>query len=182
MHFYSLWFSGDFVGRHRWVEYAEKGRYNASQVPAEWHGWLHYITDNTGDEASRFPYFVWYLVSRKKICAQQTMHLFSFWCWNQRGMGLSTRKTFLERVKSWSIIPRDMPLIQGRETGPDTNHGNPPSLKPFLQPKSPVKLGKSSGYLSPRFMNKCLVPFWSFEILTHVSLEETVTHLTSLSD
>lgn len=37
-------------GRHRWVEYAEKGRYNASQVPAEWHGWLHFITDSTGDE------------------------------------------------------------------------------------------------------------------------------------
>lgn len=42
----------DFTGRHRWVEYAEKGRYNASQVPPEWHGWLHYITDRTGDEAS----------------------------------------------------------------------------------------------------------------------------------
>ncbi|RRT79703.1 hypothetical protein BHE74_00017884 [Ensete ventricosum] len=40
----------DFKGRHRWVEYAEKGRYNASQVPAEWHGWLHYVTDHTGDE------------------------------------------------------------------------------------------------------------------------------------
>ncbi|GMN44189.1 hypothetical protein TIFTF001_013389 [Ficus carica] len=39
-------------GRHRWVEYAEKSRYNASQVPPEWHGWLHYITDHTGDEAS----------------------------------------------------------------------------------------------------------------------------------
>ncbi|CAI8608314.1 unnamed protein product [Vicia faba] len=37
-------------GRHRWVEYAEKTRYNASQVPAEWHGWLHFITDHTGDE------------------------------------------------------------------------------------------------------------------------------------
>ncbi|CAN6569764.1 unnamed protein product [Malus baccata var. baccata] len=40
----------DFTGRHRWVEYAEKSRYNASQVPPEWHGWLHYITDHTGDE------------------------------------------------------------------------------------------------------------------------------------
>lgn len=39
-------------GRHRWVEYADKGRYNASQVPAEWHGWLHHITDSTGDKAS----------------------------------------------------------------------------------------------------------------------------------
>jgi len=38
------------AGRHRWVEYAEKGRYNASQVPPEWHGWLHHITDHTGDE------------------------------------------------------------------------------------------------------------------------------------
>lgn len=38
------------VGRHRWVEYASKDRYNASQVPPEWHGWLHYITDHTGDE------------------------------------------------------------------------------------------------------------------------------------
>ncbi|KAK8947836.1 putative NADH dehydrogenase [ubiquinone] 1 alpha subcomplex subunit 12 [Platanthera guangdongensis] len=37
-------------GRHRWVEYAENSRYNASQVPPEWHGWLHYITDHTGDE------------------------------------------------------------------------------------------------------------------------------------
>ncbi|KAF3683702.1 putative NADH dehydrogenase [ubiquinone] 1 alpha subcomplex subunit 12, partial [Capsicum annuum] len=37
-------------GRHRWVEYAQKDRYNASQVPPEWHGWLHYITDHTGDE------------------------------------------------------------------------------------------------------------------------------------
>ncbi|KAJ6744023.1 putative proteinDH DEHYDROGENASE [UBIQUINONE] 1 ALPHA SUBCOMPLEX SUBUNIT 12 [Salix purpurea] len=39
-----------FLGRHRWVEYAEKSRYNASQVPPEWHGWLHFITDHTGDE------------------------------------------------------------------------------------------------------------------------------------
>ncbi|KAL7611210.1 probable NADH dehydrogenase [ubiquinone] 1 alpha subcomplex subunit 12 [Lactuca sativa] len=37
-------------GRHRWVEYASKDRYNASQVPPEWHGWLHFITDHTGDE------------------------------------------------------------------------------------------------------------------------------------
>ncbi|WRX35209.1 NADH dehydrogenase [ubiquinone] 1 alpha subcomplex subunit 12 - like 2 [Theobroma cacao] len=39
-------------GRHRWVEYAKKDRYDASQVPPEWHGWLHCITDHTGDEAS----------------------------------------------------------------------------------------------------------------------------------
>lgn len=38
------------LGRHRWVEYASKDRYNASQIPPEWHGWLHFITDHTGDE------------------------------------------------------------------------------------------------------------------------------------
>ncbi|KAG5068815.1 hypothetical protein JHK85_001192 [Glycine max] len=39
-----------FAGRHRWVEYAEKTRYNASQVPTEWHGWVQFITDHTGYE------------------------------------------------------------------------------------------------------------------------------------
>ncbi|XVE59739.1 hypothetical protein DITRI_Ditri05aG0070400 [Diplodiscus trichospermus] len=38
------------AGRHRWVEYAKKDRYDASQVPPEWHGWLHFITDHTGDD------------------------------------------------------------------------------------------------------------------------------------
>ncbi|KAI3734108.1 hypothetical protein L6452_13571 [Arctium lappa] len=41
---------GPSCGRHRWVEYAAKGHYNASQVPAEWHGWLHFVTDYTGDQ------------------------------------------------------------------------------------------------------------------------------------
>ncbi|KAF6138776.1 hypothetical protein GIB67_040908 [Kingdonia uniflora] len=41
-------------GRHRWVEYGDKNRYNASQVPPEWHGWLHFITDHTGDEPGRY--------------------------------------------------------------------------------------------------------------------------------
>merc|ERR1719378_1022632 len=32
-------------GRHRWVEYAaRKQDMDASQVPPEWHGWLHYTT------------------------------------------------------------------------------------------------------------------------------------------
>lgn len=49
---FKLLTSWNAIGRHRWVEYVEKGRYNASQVPPEWHGWLHNITDHTGDEAS----------------------------------------------------------------------------------------------------------------------------------
>uniref|UniRef100_A0A023FWM0 NADH dehydrogenase [ubiquinone] 1 alpha subcomplex subunit 12 n=1 Tax=Amblyomma parvum TaxID=251391 RepID=A0A023FWM0_AMBPA len=36
-----------FFGRNRWVEYADHYylNYDGSQVPAEWHGWLHYTTD-----------------------------------------------------------------------------------------------------------------------------------------
>ncbi|KAI6646590.1 hypothetical protein LOD99_12711 [Oopsacas minuta] len=32
-------------GRHRFVDYKLK-EFDASQVPPEWHGWLHYMTDN----------------------------------------------------------------------------------------------------------------------------------------
>ena len=35
-------------GRHRWVEYnPDLGPWDASRVPAEWHGWLTHMTDNT---------------------------------------------------------------------------------------------------------------------------------------
>lgn len=34
-------------GRNRWVEYNDKVwlDYDASQITAEWYGWLHYKTD-----------------------------------------------------------------------------------------------------------------------------------------
>ncbi|KAG9511203.1 putative NADH dehydrogenase [ubiquinone] 1 alpha subcomplex subunit 12, partial [Fragariocoptes setiger] len=37
-----------FVPRNRWVEYNEKVflDYDSSQIPAEWHGWLHHTTEN----------------------------------------------------------------------------------------------------------------------------------------
>uniref|UniRef100_A0A0K8RJE5 NADH dehydrogenase [ubiquinone] 1 alpha subcomplex subunit 12 n=1 Tax=Ixodes ricinus TaxID=34613 RepID=A0A0K8RJE5_IXORI len=37
-----------FYGRNRWVEYADHYHfdYDGSQVPAEWHRWLHYSTDD----------------------------------------------------------------------------------------------------------------------------------------
>jgi len=35
--------------RKRWVIY--NGEREASRVPAEWHGWLHYTVDQTPDEA-----------------------------------------------------------------------------------------------------------------------------------
>lgn len=33
-----------FYGRNRWVEYTEYKNleYDASQIPAEWYGWMHY--------------------------------------------------------------------------------------------------------------------------------------------
>ncbi|CAM1299859.1 NDUFA12 (predicted) [Pycnogonum litorale] len=36
-----------FIGRSRFVDYNEDVfvNYDGSQVPAEWHGWLHYSTD-----------------------------------------------------------------------------------------------------------------------------------------
>ncbi|KAG1683589.1 putative NADH dehydrogenase [ubiquinone] 1 alpha subcomplex subunit 12 [Nymphon striatum] len=36
-----------FLGRSRWVEFNQDVfvNYDASQVPSEWHGWLHYNTD-----------------------------------------------------------------------------------------------------------------------------------------
>lgn len=41
-------------GRHRWVVYADLRypNYDATAVPPEWHGWLHFISD---DAPSRVP-------------------------------------------------------------------------------------------------------------------------------
>jgi len=49
----------------------------------------------------------------------------SFFYWNRKGTVLNTKKICLEKANSISIIRKDMPLIQGRETGPGTNHGSP---------------------------------------------------------
>ncbi|KAL5469310.1 hypothetical protein EMCRGX_G030556 [Ephydatia muelleri] len=35
-----------FFGRNRWVSYASKDD-NASDIPPEWHRWMHYIGDHT---------------------------------------------------------------------------------------------------------------------------------------
>mmetsp|Transcript_8505 Transcript_8505/g.35500 ORF Transcript_8505/g.35500 Transcript_8505/m.35500 type:complete len:132 (-) Transcript_8505:39-434(-) len=37
-------------GRDRWVEYASRD-FDASQVPAEWHAWLHHSVDVTPNDA-----------------------------------------------------------------------------------------------------------------------------------
>ncbi|KAK9876298.1 hypothetical protein WA026_012596 [Henosepilachna vigintioctopunctata] len=50
-----------FFGRNRWVEYAPKygTDYDASQVPSEWYGWLHYKTDLTPDKDPSRPIYKW---------------------------------------------------------------------------------------------------------------------------
>lgn len=37
--------------RSRWVEYADPRNFDASMVPAEWHGWLHRTVDKTPTQA-----------------------------------------------------------------------------------------------------------------------------------
>ncbi|XP_065841693.1 NADH dehydrogenase [ubiquinone] 1 alpha subcomplex subunit 12-like [Oscarella lobularis] len=32
--------------RHRWIDFAKWKDFDASQVPPEWHGWLHSMTDD----------------------------------------------------------------------------------------------------------------------------------------
>ncbi|XP_048739512.1 NADH dehydrogenase [ubiquinone] 1 alpha subcomplex subunit 12-like [Ostrea edulis] len=38
-----------FFGQNRWVRYSDKVNFNydGSQIPPEWHRWMHYITDET---------------------------------------------------------------------------------------------------------------------------------------
>ncbi|KAK7101389.1 probable NADH dehydrogenase [ubiquinone] 1 alpha subcomplex subunit 12 [Littorina saxatilis] len=49
-----------FVGRSRWVVYSDAAGhdYDGSQVPAEWHRWLSYISDETPDKAD-LPKYPW---------------------------------------------------------------------------------------------------------------------------
>eukprot|EP01100_Stratorugosa_tubuloviscum_P002212 TRINITY_DN1504_c0_g5_i1.p1 TRINITY_DN1504_c0_g5~~TRINITY_DN1504_c0_g5_i1.p1 ORF type:complete len:148 (-),score=50.69 TRINITY_DN1504_c0_g5_i1:90-533(-) len=36
-------------GQHRWIEY-ENTKFDGSQVPAEWHAWLHCTVEEKGEE------------------------------------------------------------------------------------------------------------------------------------
>jgi len=52
-----------FIGRNRWVIYADKVglNYDASQVPPEWFGWLHYKTDLPPHKDPSRPKYKWML-------------------------------------------------------------------------------------------------------------------------
>lgn len=47
-----------FMARNRWVEYNKTVwlDYDASQVPAEWHNWLHYVCDDPPTKNPRVQY------------------------------------------------------------------------------------------------------------------------------
>ncbi|KAL4706264.1 hypothetical protein ACJJTC_017431 [Scirpophaga incertulas] len=52
-----------FYGRNRWVEYADRYHlnYDASQIPAEWYGWMHYKTDLPPHQDPSRPKYKWML-------------------------------------------------------------------------------------------------------------------------
>ncbi|KAK9727353.1 hypothetical protein K7432_001930 [Basidiobolus ranarum] len=44
-------------GRERWIDFA-KGEYDASQIPPEWHGWVHKSSERTPDNY-QFTQYKW---------------------------------------------------------------------------------------------------------------------------
>ena len=100
----------------------------------------------------------WWNIMWKFILTKTIGFCCSFWCWNQRGTVLSTRKISLERERSTYTILKDTPSILGRKTGPDTNLGNP------LRPSNPLS-PPISWYSEPIWLNKCCVLCWSLEVL-----------------
>lgn len=50
-----------FIARSRWIDYAPKYGYDfdGSQVPADWHRWLHYMTDDPPSKVKPCPDREW---------------------------------------------------------------------------------------------------------------------------
>lgn len=147
-----------YIGRHRWVEYASKSRYNASQVPAEWHGWLHFITDRTGDEVSHL-----FILTYKTYIASKAYFKSikcSCCCWNRRGMELSIERTCLVRVSNTYTIRRVMRSTLGKETGLGTNPGNLPRNKFFVSLSMRRARMEVIGDVAPIFSINSFILVW----------------------
>ena len=58
-----------FPGRNRWVNYADHVglNYDASQIPSEWYGWLHYKTDLIPTEVSITTFILWFLLTENLL-------------------------------------------------------------------------------------------------------------------
>ncbi|ESO11060.1 hypothetical protein HELRODRAFT_72173 [Helobdella robusta] len=65
-----------FMGRSRWVYYSDKNfgwDYDGSQVPAEWHRWLHYITDEPPTKSDLVKYD-WLAEHQENVTGQKSMY------------------------------------------------------------------------------------------------------------
>ncbi|XP_028156710.1 probable NADH dehydrogenase [ubiquinone] 1 alpha subcomplex subunit 12 [Ostrinia nubilalis] len=58
-----------FYGRNRWVEYNDNYHmsYDASQVPSEWYGWLHYKTDLPPHQDPSRPKYKWMIDGNENL-------------------------------------------------------------------------------------------------------------------
>ncbi|XP_019872004.2 probable NADH dehydrogenase [ubiquinone] 1 alpha subcomplex subunit 12 [Aethina tumida] len=66
-----------FYGRNRWVEYAPYYRfeYDASQIPAEWYGWMHYKTDRLPSEDPSRPCYDWMLEHTENLSGTTAQYM-----------------------------------------------------------------------------------------------------------
>ena len=65
-----------FVPRNRWVEYNDSTflDYDGSQVPAEWHNWLHYVCDDPPTKNPRVNY-KWMIDHQENLSGSQKTYV-----------------------------------------------------------------------------------------------------------
>jgi NADH dehydrogenase (ubiquinone) 1 alpha subcomplex subunit 12 len=59
-----------FMGRSRWVYYSDQNHgwdYDASQVPPEWHRWLHYICDEPPTKDTKLVDYKWMIDHKENL-------------------------------------------------------------------------------------------------------------------
>ncbi|KAG4066009.1 hypothetical protein HA402_001256 [Bradysia odoriphaga] len=66
-----------FYGRNRWIEYAPQHHleYDASQIPAEWYGWMHYKTDLPPDRDGKRPQYKWMLDHSENLSGRKEQYM-----------------------------------------------------------------------------------------------------------
>ncbi|KAF7992835.1 hypothetical protein HCN44_005179 [Aphidius gifuensis] len=66
-----------FYGRNRWIIYNELVHmdYDASQVPAEWYGWLHYKTDLLPHNDPNRPKYKWMIDHQQNLSGTKKAYM-----------------------------------------------------------------------------------------------------------
>jgi len=90
-------------GRQRWVEYKDPYNYNASTVPPEWHGWLHYISDFTPKDLE--PLRPSYLKEHKP----NLTGLGDSKIYHAKGHAMSPAQRDWKKVEPWAGMPGSTP-------------------------------------------------------------------------